>query len=101
MFSLRSYLNLLSHHRQILGMGVVLTMASSFGQTYFIGVIGPHIQASLFLSHTEWGTIYMAGTLLSALILPWTGAQIDRFSLTRCTLPTLLLLVLALSLIHI
>ena len=95
MFSLRSYLNLLSHHRQILGMGVVLTMASSFGQTYFIGVIGPHIQASLFLSHTEWGTIYMAGTLLSALILPWTGAQIDRFSLTRCTLPTLLLLVLA------
>ena len=95
MFALSSYLNLLSRHRQILGLGVVLTMASSFGQTYFIGVIGPHIQASLSLSHTEWGTIYMAGTLLSALMLPWTGAQIDRFSLTRYTLPTLLLLVLA------
>ena len=68
MFSPSSYLNLLSRHRQILGLGVVLTMASSFGQTYFIGVIGPHIQASLFLSHTEWSTIYMAGTLLLSLI---------------------------------
>ncbi|GIT24307.1 MAG: hypothetical protein CM1200mP41_03510 [Gammaproteobacteria bacterium] len=74
-------------------MGVVLRWPRVWADLLH-WVIGPHIQASLFLSHTEWGTIYMAGTLLSALILPRTGAQIDRFSLTRYP-ANLVILVLA------
>ncbi|MEE2805116.1 MAG: MFS transporter [Pseudomonadota bacterium] len=95
MFSLTSYLTLIKRHTHILGFGFGLTLASSFGQTYFIGVIGPAVRSSLSLSHTEWGTIYMGGTLLSAVLLPWTGSQIDRFSINRYTLPALLLFILA------
>jgi len=69
-----------------LWFGFVLSFSSSFGQTYFIGVFGPSIQADLELSHTLWGSIYMIGTLTSAAILPWTGALIDRFRLSSYTL---------------
>ena len=68
---------------RILAFGFVMTFASSGGQTYFIGVFGPAIQHEFGLSHTTWGAIYMAGTLLSALLLPWTGQQIDRVALRR------------------
>ncbi|HCK76284.1 MAG TPA: hypothetical protein DHW07_03990 [Gammaproteobacteria bacterium] len=60
----------------------LMALYSSFGQTYFIGVFGPQIQSEFGLSHTLWGTIYLAGTLISALLMPFTGALIDRFSLS-------------------
>jgi MFS family permease len=70
----------------LLGFGFTLTFASSVGQTFFIGAFGPAVRETFSLSHTEWGGIYMAGTLLSALCLPWTGALIDRFRLKTYTL---------------
>ena len=73
-------------HPALLGFGFTLTFASSVGQTFFIGAFGPAVRESFGLSHTEWGGIYMAGTLLSALCLPWTGALIDRFKLGTYTL---------------
>ncbi len=71
---------------RILTFGFVMAFASSVGQTYFIGVFGPAVQNDFDLSHTAWGSIYMAGTLLSALLLPWTGQQIDRIALKRYTM---------------
>ena len=73
-------------HPILLGFGFTLTFASSIGQTFFIGAFGPAVRETFSLSHTEWGGIYMAGTLLSALCLPWTGALIDRFRLKTYTL---------------
>ena len=73
-------------HPILLGFGFTLTFASSVGQTFFIGAFGPAVRDTFGLSHTEWGGIYMAGTLLSALCLPWTGALIDRFRLGTYTL---------------
>lgn len=73
-------------HPVLLGFGFTMTFASSVGQTFFIGAFGPSIRETFGLSHTGWGTIYMAGTLLSALCLPWTGALIDRFRLAPYTL---------------
>ena len=71
---------------RVLAFGFIMAFASSVGQTYFIGVFGPAIQDEFGLSHTAWGSIYMAGTLLSALLLPWTGQQIDRITLRRYTM---------------
>jgi MFS family permease len=60
-----------------------MTFASSFGQTYFVGIFGPAVQAEFALSHTAWGTIYMIGTLGSAAVLPWSGKYIDRIDLRQ------------------
>ena len=67
-----------------------MAFVSGAGQTYFVGVFGPEIQAEFGLDRSTWGQIYMAGTLLSALAINWTGALIDRVSLRRFTLGSLL-----------
>ena len=77
------YLTFARANLKFLGFGFLLAFASSFGQTFFIGVFGPEIRSEFGLSHAEWGTIYMAGTLLSAAALPFTGSWIDRMSLKR------------------
>jgi len=66
---------------RLVGFGFLMAFASSFGQSYFIGAFVPEIERAFDLSHTGWGTIYMIGTLASALLLPWSGKQIDRLDL--------------------
>ncbi|MHA1152486.1 MAG: MFS transporter [Alphaproteobacteria bacterium] len=68
---------------RFLGFGFTMAFASSVGQTFFIGVFGPAVRHEFGLSHTSWSAIYMAGTLLSAVALSWTGPQIDRLPLKR------------------
>lgn len=70
---------------RFLAFGFTMAFASSVGQTFFIGVFGPSVRDAFDLSHTGWSAIYTAGTLLSAALLPWTGALIDRMALTRYT----------------
>ena len=76
-----AYAKFAAANRRLVGFGFLVAFTSSFGQTYFIGIFGPAIQSEFGLSHTAWGTIYMLGTLASALLLPWTGKQIDRLDL--------------------
>ncbi len=83
---LKGYIEFAATHRRFIGFGFSMAFASSFGQTYFIGIFGPGIQHEFGLNHTVWGTIYMIGTLASALLLPWTGKQIDRLNLQHYTL---------------
>ena len=71
---------------RLIAFGFVMTFASSFGQSYFVGVFGPALREEFGLSHTSWGTIYMVGTLISAGILPWTGQLVDRMSLRLFTM---------------
>jgi MFS family permease len=97
---LNAYRELLSTNRRLLGFGFVTALYSSFGQTYFIGIIGPHIQLEFELSHTLWGMVYMIGTIGSAALLPWTGGLIDRFELRRYTLAACLLLLAIFLLRH-
>ncbi len=58
-----------------------MAFTSSAGQTYLIGVFGPQIQDAFALSHTQWATMYMIGTLSSALVLLWSGQLIDKIDL--------------------
>jgi MFS family permease len=80
-----AYAKFAAAHRRLIAFGFLAAFSSSFGQTYFIGVFGPAIQSEFRLSHTAWGTIYMLGTLGSAILLPWTGKQIDRLDLRLYT----------------
>jgi len=72
-------------HPRFLGFGFLLAFLSSPGQTYFIGVFGPEIQALFDLDSGSWGRIYMMGTLLSALVITWSGTLIDRMDLRLFT----------------
>ena len=92
---LAAYLSFATEHRRFLSFGFVLAFASSFGQTYFIGIVGPSVQDAFGLSHTAWGTIYMMGTLGSALLLPTTGRLIDRVDLRVYTAVVCVLLIAA------
>jgi MFS family permease len=87
-----SYLSFAAGNRRFIAFGFLAAFSSSFGQTYFIGAFGPAIQSDFGLSHTAWGAIYMAGTLASASLLPFTGRQIDRHDLRHYTLAVFLLL---------
>ncbi len=82
-------------HPRFLGFGFLLAFLSSPGQTYFIGVFGPEIQALFDLDNGAWGRIYMTGTLLSAVVITWTGTLIDRMDLRLFTTLSLLGLVFA------
>jgi MFS family permease len=80
---------------RLVAFGFVMTFASSFGQSYFVGVFGPTLREEFDLSHTGWGSIYMAGTLISAAVLPWTGQLVDRMNLRLLTMVVCAGLVLA------
>ena len=77
------YIAFATRNWRILSFGFLMAFGSSFGQTYFVGVFSPSIEASFNLSHAEWGAIYMAGTLMSAALLPFTGRLIDHMSVRR------------------
>ena len=80
-----AYVKFAAANRRLIAFGFLAAFTSSFGQTYYIGIFGPSIQAEFDLTHTAWGSIYMLGTLASALLLPWTGKQIDRLDLRLYT----------------
>ena len=77
----KDYFNFVPGNERFVTFGFLMAFASSFGQTFFIGIFGPSVQQEFGLTHTAWGTIYMVGTLASALALPWTGKLIDRIDL--------------------
>ena len=97
MISITDYLVFTRQHLRFLGFGFLLAFTSSAGQTYFIGVFGPEVRETFALSHTEWGFIYMVGTLCSAMLLPWSGHLIDRFDLRVYTALVVTGLVIACS----
>ena len=59
--------------------GFILALNSSFGQTFFISIFAGNIQAYFNLSHGDWGSIYMIGTLASAATMIWAGTSSDIF----------------------
>ncbi len=62
-----------------LAAGVLLTLMSCFGQTFFISIFAGEIRAEFGLSHGDWGGIYALGTLCSAVVMVWAGVLTDRF----------------------
>ena len=77
----KNYLRFTLENRRFLAFGFLMAFSSSFGQTFFVGLFGPDLRAEFGLSHGDWSLVYMAGTLASALVLPWSGRLIDRVDL--------------------
>ena len=61
-----------------LGAGVLLTLASSFGQTWFIALFAGRIMAEYGLTDGQWGALYTGATLCSAAALLHAGQYADR-----------------------
>ena len=80
---MKSFLPLIRAEWRLLLFGFVMTFGSSLGQTYFIGLFGGDIRSDLGLSHGEFGAIYSGATLLSAILLLWSGSLIDRLDLSH------------------
>ncbi|WP_299770443.1 MFS transporter [uncultured Tateyamaria sp.] len=69
----------LKSNRQWLAAGALLTLLSSFGQTFFISIFAAQIQGEFSLTHGSWGAIYGLGTAASAVVMIWAGGLTDRF----------------------
>ncbi len=70
--------------------GFLLTLFSSFGQTFFIGLSGNALRSTFHLSGGAFGGLYMLATLASAFTLPWLGRTLDLmpgWKVVRFTLP--------------
>ncbi|MEM9198590.1 MAG: MFS transporter, partial [Pseudomonadota bacterium] len=70
-------LNFFLTNRRWIGAGLVLTFASSFGQTWFISLFAGEIKAAHGLSDGDWGGIYTLATLGSAALLLARGGLAD------------------------
>jgi MFS family permease len=60
----------------------LLTVFSSFGQTFFISLFSGEIRGTYNLTDGQFGTIYMIATLASAVTLVFVGKAVDRFSVS-------------------
>ncbi len=80
---MNAYLNLIKSDWRLLLFGFVMMFCSSPGQTFFISLFGGEIRADIGLSHGEFGGIYSAATLGSAILLLWSGTFLDKLDLRK------------------
>ncbi len=73
----------LIENRRWLATGVLLTFASSFGQTWFISLFAGEIRAAYGLSDGGWGALYTIATLSAAALLFSRGALADTMALSK------------------
>jgi sugar phosphate permease len=88
----RSYLPFIAANPRFLAFGLLATLFSSFGQTFFIALFGGELRAAFELSHGDFGALYSGATLMSGLTLMWLGRLIDRVPLWQYTLAVCLAL---------
>ncbi|WP_166417762.1 MFS transporter [Cochlodiniinecator piscidefendens] len=70
-------LQFFSNNARWLSAGVLLSLISSFGQTFFISVFAGEIRSEFNLSHGAWGGYYSIGTTVSAIVMVWAGVLTD------------------------
>lgn len=63
--------------------GFLLTLFSSYGQTFFIALSSGGIREELGLSHGDFGWLYMWATLASAAAIPFAGRFADTMRIER------------------
>lgn len=73
------YIQFIRNNAPFLATGVLLSLLSCFGQTFFISIFGGEIRSTFDLSNGDWGLIYMIGTGASAAVMVWAGGLADMF----------------------
>lgn len=66
-----------------LATGLLLSVGSSFGQTYFISIFAGEIRDAYGLTDGQWGGIYTIATVASACLLILFGGRADTVPLSR------------------
>ncbi len=87
-----SYLQFLTRNLRWLSGGFLLLFFSSFGQTFYVALSTGHIRAAFDLTSGEYGSLYMLATLVSALVLPVVGQIVDRYSVVKVVVFTIVML---------
>lgn len=70
---------------RLLGFGLLATLFSGFGQTFFIGLFGGVWREEFGLDYAQLGLIYSAATLVSGLLIVKVGRWLDDIPLPRYT----------------
>jgi MFS family permease len=99
--SASSYWGLFKREPSLLTFGLSFAFLSSFGQTFFVSLFVPSFLAELSLTGAGFGSLYSAATLVSALLIPWAGAWLDRVRLTRFSAAVVALLAISALLLAI
>ncbi len=82
-------------NRRFIAFGFLMSLGSSFGQTFFIALFGAEIRGAFGLGHGAFGTVYALATLTSAFVMVPAGQLIDRVALRSYSMAAVGLLVLA------
>ena len=83
-------LSLIRHEWRLLLFAFLMTFWSAPGQTFFISLYSGEIRAELGLSDGEFGGIYSLATLLSAIVMVWSGTLVDNVDLRRFSIASVL-----------
>lgn len=70
----------------MLGFSAAAQFMSAPGQSYSVAAFNKPMQDSLGISETNVSFAYGVATIVSGVVLPWTGRQVDRFG-ARMVLP--------------
>ncbi len=89
------YFSFFLQYRRILAFSVLLAFFSSFGQTFLLSFYIPEFVTAFSLTEGRVGLMYGVATVVSALLLPWTGRRIDRMPLAGYTFTVTLAMALA------
>lgn len=96
-----SYMRFVLSHPRILAFGVLLTLFSSFGQTFLISIFVPRMIDEMGLTTGGFGALYSIATILSASCLPFFGRILDRVSVRSYTIGVAFALMLACGMVSI
>lgn len=80
-----NYFRLLRSEGPLLWFGLISALSTSVGQSFFIALSIPSFLQAFEMGDARFGAIYSAATLGGAVLLPVSGAWIDRISLPKYT----------------
>jgi MFS family permease len=89
------YIRFFSKNKSVITFGFILTLFSSFGQTFFISLYVPGIIKELQVSNSSFGAIYGSATILSSITLAYVGKFIDTVDIRKYTIITASLLMIS------
>ncbi|MEX2402877.1 MAG: MFS transporter [Balneolales bacterium] len=92
---MKAYLGFLKDHYHAVFFGWLLTLFSSFGQTFFISLFVPGLLATFTLSNSAFGTYFAAATVIGSFFLLRFGHIIDERPVRPFTYKTILLLAIS------
>ena len=84
------FFNLVKFEWRFLLYGLLMSLWSSFGQTFFISLFSSEIRNELQLSHGEFGAYYAIATTVSAATLLWVGKLADTHTVSKLSKITLI-----------